>query len=84
MSTTCQHCLKSWGGLKQEHCPACHETFSGTTAGDIHRVGDHAKDHGPDRRRCLSLDEMEADKRLSQKPNGVWGMSGTFDRGDKA
>lgn len=30
-------CGKSWTGLKREHCPACHETFSSTKAGDRHR-----------------------------------------------
>lgn len=37
MSTQTCRCGKSWTGLKPEHCPACHETFGGTTAGDRHR-----------------------------------------------
>lgn len=32
-------CGKKWTGLRAEHCGACHETFSGTTAGDMHRTG---------------------------------------------
>lgn len=42
-------CGKEWTGLRREHCPACHETFNSTSAGDLHRRGEH----GPDRR-CLN------------------------------
>ena len=53
-------CGAEWSGLKIEHCPACHETFSGTTSGDRHRVGSHGVTDGPDRRRCLTVDEMRS------------------------
>ena len=49
-----------WTGTRAEHCESCGETFSGTTAGDMHRTGDHAISHGPNRRRCLTADEMLA------------------------
>jgi hypothetical protein len=58
-----------------EHCTVCHQTFSGTTAGDRHRVGDHAVFVGPDRRRCLSADEMRA-KGMEQNARGVWTNGG--------
>jgi hypothetical protein len=58
-----------------EHCTACHETFSGTTAGDRHRVGEHSIPIGPNRRRCLTPDEMR-DKGMSQNVRGVWGNGG--------
>ena len=49
-----------WSGWSAQHCCSCGETFSGTTAGDMHRTGDHAISHGPNRRRCLTPDEMLA------------------------
>ena len=49
-----------WTGLKAQHCCACGETFSGETAGNMHRIGDHAVFTGPNRRRCLTADEMLA------------------------
>lgn len=59
---TCPRCDARWTGHRIEHCPAagCHLTFSGTTAGDKHRVGEHGVTTGPDRRRCLTIDEMRA------------------------
>lgn len=77
MTTTCTACGKSWGGLRAEHCTVCHETFSGTTAGDRHRTGDHAVFVGPDRRRCLTADEMR-DKGLEQNTKGIWTNGGDF------
>jgi hypothetical protein len=61
-------CGKSWTGYRTEHCPAsgCHETFSGQSTGDAHRVGDHN-----DGRRCLSPDEMR-DKGLVLDSRGIW------------
>lgn len=66
-------CGARWTGLKAEHCAACHETFSGTTAGDKHRTGDHAVSTGPTRRRCLTADEMLA-KGMTYLTNahGTW------------
>jgi hypothetical protein len=75
MSAECR-CGKTWTGLRIEHCTACHETFSGTTSGDRHRVGDSAIYSGPDRRRCLTPDEMR-EKGMTQNARGVWTNGGT-------
>ncbi len=55
-------------GMKAEHCPECHETFTNTSAGDAHRTGPH------DARRCLTPDEMRGrEKRpLEQDKRGYW------------
>lgn len=58
-SITCPRCAKSWRGLKAEHCTVCHETFTGTSAADAHRVGRHGVTEGTDRRRCLPVDEVK-------------------------
>jgi hypothetical protein len=61
-------CEKRWKTHRAEHCPACHETFSGTKTGDAHRVGEHGVTEGPGRRQCLP-------------PSEVWikrGKRGTF------
>lgn len=50
---------------------SCHQTFTGSTAGDMHRVGDHAINEGPDRRRCLTAGEM-VEKGMAQNERGVW------------
>lgn len=76
MKTTCR-CGAEWTGLRMEHCTVCHLTFSGTTAGDKHRVGDHAVFVGPDRRRCLTVEEMWA-KGMTQNKRGVWTNGGEW------
>lgn len=60
MNWTCRTCEKTIAGYRAEHCPECHETFTGATSGDIHRVGRHGVTDGADRRRCLTVVEMEA------------------------
>lgn len=37
-------CDAWWTGLKTAHCPACHETFTTTSAFDKHRTGEHHND----------------------------------------
>lgn len=64
-------CGKSWTGLRKEHCPACHETFSSTQAGDRHRRGQHGTD-----RHCLN----PADAGLVQADDGVWHRPGSYAR----
>lgn len=54
MITKCIPCGTTWSGKRPQHCPACHLTFGGTTAGDRHRVGPF----GPERR-CLTEAECE-------------------------
>lgn len=65
-----------WQSLKIEHCCSCGATFSGSTAGDKHRVGDHAVSAGPSRRRCLTADEMLA-RGMTAQENAqgtlIWG-----------
>lgn len=71
MAVTCSTCKATWTGLRIEHCPSCCQTFTAASAGDMHRVGDHATFEGPDRRRCLTVDEM-ADKGMGRNSRGHW------------
>lgn len=64
--TTCTDCGKSWGGLKAEHCMACHETFTGTTAGDKHRRGEYPN-------RYCTNEGLEYNER-----RGMWKLPGTW------
>lgn len=70
-------CGTSWSGMKIEHCPECHQTFTGTSAGDKHRTGDHAVSTGPDRRRCRTVEEM-LEVWMTQNRRGVWTSGGSF------
>jgi hypothetical protein len=76
MKTRCQRCNAEWSGLRMEHCKSCHETFSGTTAGDHHRTGKHDVKDGPDRRRCRTVEEME-ELGMARNDRGVWTNGGT-------
>ena len=71
MTWTCRDCKKNIIKRSYEHCPVCHETFGGTTAGDMHRTGRHGVTEGLDRRRCLTPAEMFA--RGMPQREGVWG-----------
>jgi hypothetical protein len=71
MNVTCNTCGDSWTGLRIEHCPSCHFTFTGSSSGDMHRTGDHAVTEGPDRRRCLTSEEMRA-KGMARNDRGQW------------
>lgn len=75
MKVTHPQCGKSWGGYRAEHCPSCHETFSGSTAGDAHRRGEHGVD-----RHCVP--PAEAGLVFDEK-RGVWRLPGDgyWDRG---
>jgi hypothetical protein len=53
-------CGATWFGHRIEHCTVCHQTFSGERTGMAHRVGQHDVWEGPERRRCLSADELTA------------------------
>lgn len=64
-------CGNWWTGMRTEHCPACHETFSGRGPADKHRVGDHDVRTGPRRRRCLTPDEMSK-AGLVLDSRGIW------------
>lgn len=41
-------CGKQWTGSRREHCPACHQTFNSSHAGNLHRRGTFGAD-----RRCI-------------------------------
>lgn len=69
--TTCAQCETTWTGKRIEHCPECHQTFTGTTSGDMHRTGRHDTSTGPNRRRCLSIEEMET-KGMTTNARGHW------------
>jgi hypothetical protein len=70
-------CGATWDGYRIQHCtvPGCHQTFTGTYTGDMHRVGVIGVKEGPNRRRCLSPDEMRA-KGLVQNDEGQWYRGG--------
>jgi hypothetical protein len=65
--TTCRDCGATWTGKRIEHCTVCHQTFTGTKAGDKHRTGTYV----PLARRCLTADEMRA-KGMAQNQRGQW------------
>lgn len=77
MNWTCRDCEKIIIGHKPEHCPVCHETFTGTKPGDMHRVGRHGVASGPDRRRCLTPAELES-KGMTTNRNGYWTTGNKF------
>lgn len=76
MSAASCRCGATWTGLRIEHCVECHQTFTGNTSGDRHRVGDHTVSTGPDRRRCLTAAEM-LDKGMAQNSRDQWTNGGT-------
>lgn len=69
-------CDKRWKTHRAEHCPACHETFSGTKTGDAHRVGEHGVTEGPERRRCLAPSEVL----IKRGKRGTFGLKWNEDR----
>ncbi len=77
MMWTCTRCNSVVVGQRAEHCGVCCQTFTGTTAGDMHRVGRHGILDGPDRRRCLSPTEM-AEKGMDQDSLGRWGTGRAY------
>lgn len=72
MTWTCRDCKKIIVGHKPEHCPECHETFTCTPAGDMHRAGRHGVV-----RHCLDPAQMEA-KGMVQNQKGYWMTRGGF------
>ena len=69
--TTCPPCGATWGGKRAEHCDSCHQTFSGTSAGDRHRVGDF----NDGSRRCRTVREM-LDLGMVRNSRGHWSLGG--------
>ena len=78
MNSCTESCIKPRAGGRTEHCTVCHQTFSSTIPGDLHRVGHHGVKEGPDRRRCLTVEEMRDLRTKAGKPRlkltdrGVW------------
>jgi hypothetical protein len=68
-------CDAKWSGLRVEHCPACHETFTGTEAGDAHRIVQREDAEGNEYRRCLTANEMRSLKRRDSEPWFVEGAN---------
>lgn len=68
---SCTPCGTKWAGKRIEHCTECHQTFTGNTSGDKHRVGPFF----PGGRRCLTADEMRA-KGMAQNARGQWTNGG--------
>jgi hypothetical protein len=60
-------CGASWTGHRIEHCTVCHQTFTGTRPGDMHRAW-KAKGISD---RCLTVDEMLA-KGMTRNRFGHW------------
>lgn len=71
MTWTCRTCRATITGRKSEHCACCHETFTGTRPGDMHHAGKHGVTKGPDRYRCLTLEEMLG-KGMTTDARGYW------------
>ena len=70
MEATCRTCTATYNG-RMEHCPTCHETFTGNQSGEMHRTGRHGTTTGPDRRRCLTEAEM-LNKGMIRDERGRW------------
>lgn len=68
--TTDPDCGRTWTGKRLEHCKSCHETFSGTSAGDMHRTGRHGVD-----RRCLTAGEMR-ERGMTLNQRNAWTSGG--------
>lgn len=82
MGWTCRICGDRIIGMKLEHCPMCHLTFTCTTAGDRHRVGSHGVTEGPNRRRCLTPEEM-LNGGMTRNTRGRWTSGGLRDFPEK-
>jgi hypothetical protein len=55
----------------RNECPSCGELFNSSSSFDKHRVGEFAVKEGPNRRRCLTPDEMIA-KGMSKVDTHFW------------
>lgn len=55
----------------KNQCLGCKEEFNSLAAFDMHRVGKHHLTDGPDRRRCLTADEMTA-KGMVKNNRKLW------------
>jgi hypothetical protein len=62
-------CGKSWTGKSAEHCDVCCQTFSGSSAGDLHRRGPG------DARRCVSPESIGL---KYDETRDLWRLPGTW------
>ena len=69
----CGTCNYWWTGLRACHCSGCHRTFTGLTAFDMHREGDHAKGT----RHCVNPASVGLVP--ANRPWQGWGQPGTYD-----
>ena len=69
---TCARCDNWWTGLQSCHCGACHRTFTGVYAFDMHRAGSHAKGT----RHCV--DPATVGLVPADKPWPGWSRPGTW------
>lgn len=79
MSSCTDACIRPTPGTRIQHCTVdgCHQTFSSPSAGDRHRVGRFGITEGPQRRRCLTADEM-LEAGLVLNARGMWRLAGTW------
>ena len=68
----CGRCDNWWTGLTSCHCGACHRTFTGLRAFDMHRAGSHAKGT----RHCV--DPAAVGLVPANKPWPGWSLAGTW------
>jgi hypothetical protein len=65
-------CIRPKIGSRTEHCKVCHQSFTSTHSGDMHRVGEHGVD-----RRCLTVTEMQG-KGMRRNSKGIWTSGGSY------
>ncbi|WP_437340034.1 FDXHR family putative zinc-binding protein [Mycolicibacterium conceptionense] len=70
----CAGCDARWGGYNTSHCSGCHRTFTGLTAFDRHRDGDHANST----RHCVSPESVGLIEAGRAYP--CWGFPGDPER----
>jgi hypothetical protein len=66
--TTCR-CGTTYTGHRVEHCTGCHQTFTATAPGDMHRVGRHDVTEGP---RASPLPHPRRNAGQGNEPEPVW------------
>ena len=71
MAWICYTCRVTIRGHKSAHCAYCHRTFTDAHSEDMHHAGKYGVTKGPDRYRCLTLEEM-LDKGMTTDARGYW------------
>lgn len=82
MKATCSKCPAEWTGATMCHCSACHETFTGITLFDAHRIRGACADPaavlcGPKTARAgeslMRRDSRGVWRTAEDRPSGSWG-----------